>query len=41
MTTNMNAFNHKEQLKKYNSPEEIIREYFEVRKEGLRKGKKI
>ncbi len=38
-TTNMYAFNNKEQLKKYNSAEEIIREYFEVRKEGFKKRK--
>ena len=35
----MYAFNDKEQLKKYTTPEEIIREYFEVRKEGYKKRK--
>ena len=39
MTSNMYAFNDKEQLKKYTTPEEIIREYFEVRKEGYKKRK--
>ena len=39
MTTNMYAFNNKEKLKKYTSPEEIIIEYFEVRKEGFKKRK--
>ena len=39
MTSNMYAFNNKEQLKKYTTPEEIIREYFEVRKEGYKKRK--
>jgi len=32
-TTNMHLFNNKEQLKKYNSPEEIIDEYYDTRLE--------
>ena len=32
-TTNMHLFNNKEQLKKYNSPEEIIDDYYETRLE--------
>ena len=32
-TTNMHLFNNKEQLKKYNSPEEIIDDYYDTRLE--------
>ena len=32
-TTNMYLFNNKEQLKKYNSPEEIIDDYYDTRLE--------